>query len=87
MVKRSIALRVSSGIGVATLSFALAGPAPADDKLNIVFTHHSSASNPFWQAVKKGFDDATQDIGAINLKQIFVVDPNGVLLELNFFGG
>ncbi|CAN0440855.1 unnamed protein product, partial [Ectocarpus sp. 13 AM-2016] len=24
--------------------------------LDIVFTHHSSASNTFWQAVKKGFD-------------------------------
>ena len=31
MVKRSIALRVSRGIGVAALSFALAGPAAADD--------------------------------------------------------
>ena len=35
----------------------------------------------------RGLEHATQDIGAINLKQIFVVDPNGVLLELNFFGG
>ncbi|BCG81700.1 sugar ABC transporter substrate-binding protein [Mesorhizobium sp. 113-3-3] len=37
----------------------LAGPSVASaDGLNIVFTHHSSASNTFWQAVKKGFDDA-----------------------------
>ncbi len=34
------------------------------DPMNIVFTHHSSASNPFWQAVKKGFDDACGKIGA-----------------------
>lgn len=26
-------------------------------------------------------------VTAIDLKQIFVADPNGVLLELNFFGG
>jgi simple sugar transport system substrate-binding protein len=34
------------------LSLAPMGPAAADEPLNIVFTHHSSASNPFWQAVK-----------------------------------
>ena len=32
--------------------------------MDIVFTHHSSASNPFWQAVKRGFDDACEKIGA-----------------------
>lgn len=32
--------------------------------LDIVFTHHSSASNTFWQAVKKGFDDACGKVGA-----------------------
>ena len=32
--------------------------------LNIVFTHHSSASNTFWQAVKKGFDDACGKVEA-----------------------
>jgi simple sugar transport system substrate-binding protein len=39
-------------------AFALFVGAAEADPLNIVFTHHSSASNPFWQAVKKGFDDA-----------------------------
>lgn len=38
--------------------------------LNIVFTHHSSASNTFWQAVKKGYDDACEKIGA-NCQMIF----------------
>ena len=38
--------------------------------LNIVFTHHSSASNTFWQAVKKGFDDACAKIQA-NCNMIF----------------
>ncbi len=40
------------------------------DGLNIVFTHHSSASNTFWQAVKKGFDDACDKIQA-NCNMVF----------------
>lgn len=38
--------------------------------LRIVFTHHSSASNTFWQAVKKGYDDACEKIGA-NCQMVF----------------
>ncbi len=45
------------------LSLAGAGAARAEP-LTIVFTHHSSAANPFWQAVKKGFDDACAKIQA-----------------------
>jgi len=46
-------------------SLALAAPASAQEgPMEIVFTHHSSASNPFWQAVKKGFDDACGRIEA-----------------------
>ena len=41
MGTRSIASQVLSGVSVAALSFALAGPAAANDKLNIVYTHHS----------------------------------------------
>ena len=52
-------------------ALALPGLAPAQEgPMNIVFTHHSSASNPFWQAVKKGFDDACEKIGA-NCQMIF----------------
>ena len=47
-----------------------AWPAGAQEPMNIVFTHHSSASNPFWQAVKKGFDDACGKIQA-NCQMIF----------------
>jgi len=47
------------------------GPALAQDEaMDIVFTHHSSASNPFWQAVKKGFDDACEKVAA-NCQMIF----------------
>jgi len=50
----------------AALLFTVAtGPALAQDApLSIVFAHHSSASNPFWQAVKKGFDDACARVDA-----------------------
>ncbi|HEV2514245.1 MAG TPA: sugar ABC transporter substrate-binding protein [Devosia sp.] len=40
------------------------GQVSAAEALNIVFTHHSSASNTFWQAVKKGFDDACTRVEA-----------------------
>lgn len=46
-------------------------PAVAQDKaLNIAFTIHSSPSNTFWQAVKKGFDDGCAKISA-NCQMIF----------------
>ncbi|MCP4385397.1 MAG: sugar ABC transporter substrate-binding protein [Hyphomicrobiales bacterium] len=53
----------------AALSVGLA-TAVAAEPLNVVFTHHSSASNPFWQAVKKGFDDACSKLEA-NCQMIF----------------
>lgn len=40
------------------------GQVSAAEALNVVFTHHSSASNTFWQAVKKGFDDACTRVEA-----------------------
>ena len=50
-------------LGAALLALVV-GPAHAQDKLSIVFTHHSSASNTFWQAVKKGFEDACGKVQA-----------------------
>lgn len=47
------------------------------EPLNIVFTHHSSASNPFWQAVKKGFDDACEKIEA-NCQMVFTQTEGSV---------
>ena len=47
------------------LASASCSPAPPSaDPLNIAFTIHSSPSNTFWQAVKKGFDDACGKIQA-----------------------
>jgi hypothetical protein len=37
--------------------------------------------------VRRGLEHKINEVTAIGLKQIFVLDPNGVLLELNFFGG
>jgi len=36
---------------------------------------------------QRGLEHRVNEVPAINLMQIFVFDPNGVLLELNFFGG
>ncbi|QND65909.1 sugar ABC transporter substrate-binding protein [Mesorhizobium loti] len=55
--------RLTATLLLATTLFA--GPSIASaDGLNIVFTHHSSASNTFWQAVKKGYDDACAKVEA-----------------------
>ena len=56
--------------GALVLGATLGGAALAQQPLNIVFTHHSSASNPFWQAVKKGFDDACAKLQA-NCQMLF----------------
>ena len=52
------------GTGLLALALWAGVSARADTPLRIVFTHHSSAANPFWQAVKKGFDDACARIQA-----------------------
>lgn len=51
---------------VTALGAAMALPATAAEPppLQIVFTVHSSPSNTFWQAVKKGFDDACRRVEA-----------------------
>lgn len=48
---------------VAALMTTVSSMAMADG-LKIVFAHHSSASNTFWQAVKKGYDDACGKVAA-----------------------
>ena len=51
------------GAAVAIGLFAATSAASAEG-LNIAFTIHSSPSNTFWQAVKKGYDDACGKVGA-----------------------
>ena len=60
-------LVTAAAIGAAMIGGTAAAQAQSMD---IVFTHHSSASNPFWQAVKRGFDDACEKIQA-NCQMIF----------------
>lgn len=36
---------------------------------------------------ERGLDYQCNEVPAVSLRQIFTQDPNGVLLELNFFGG
>ncbi len=62
--------RLLSTLTLAAAVSVSAVVANAQDPLNVVFTHHSSASNPFWQAVKKGFDDACDKLQA-NCQMIF----------------
>jgi simple sugar transport system substrate-binding protein len=62
--------RLASILLLGTALAAGASIASAQEPMNIVFTHHSSASNPFWQAVKKGFDDACAKIQA-NCQMVF----------------
>lgn len=51
--------------GILATAMGVSGAVTASAQgMDIVFTHHSSASNPFWQAVKKGFDDACAKIEA-----------------------
>ncbi|MES0123118.1 sugar ABC transporter substrate-binding protein [Mesorhizobium sp. C420B] len=62
-------LLISAALG-AVLAGGSAIGSRAQEPMKIVFTHHSSASNPFWQAVKKGFDDACAKIQA-NCQMVF----------------
>ena len=53
------------------------GPAYAESGISIVFTHHSSAANTFWQAVKKGYEDACEKIEA-QCQMVFVQNEGSI---------
>jgi simple sugar transport system substrate-binding protein len=67
-------------LAVSALALGSAGAAQADG-LDIVFTHHSSASNTFWQAVQRGYDDACARIEA-NCQMIFTQTEGSVEQQL-----
>jgi len=81
MTKRRTGLAALSGASLLVFALAIGPAAAADQPLNIVYTHHSSASNPFWQAVKKGFDDACAKIQA-NCQMIFTQTEGSVEQEV-----
>ncbi len=69
-------------LGAALMASAAAPVlAQEDGTLDIVFTHHSSASNTFWQAVQKGFDDACARVEA-NCQMIFTQTEGSIQEQL-----
>jgi simple sugar transport system substrate-binding protein len=51
------------------------------EPLSIVFTHHASAGNTFWQAVQRGFQDACQRIEA-DCQMIFTMTEGSIAEQL-----
>ena len=52
-------------------------PAMAQEALDIAFTVHSGASNTFWQAVQKGYEDACAKLAA-NCQMVYVQTDGSV---------
>lgn len=69
------------GLAITAMLATISAGAMAQEPLEIVFTHHSSASNTFWQAVQKGFDDACGKIAA-NCQMIFTQTEGAVQEQL-----
>ncbi len=65
------------GLAVAALLSTAATGAFAQDPLDIVFTVHSGASNTFWQAVQKGYEDACGKVAA-NCQMVYVQTDGSV---------
>ncbi|MBN9057782.1 MAG: sugar ABC transporter substrate-binding protein [Rhizobiales bacterium] len=70
----------ATALAVAMLTTA-SGLAMAEEKLDIVFAVHSSASNTFWQAAKKGYDDACAKVSA-NCQMLFTQTEGSVPEQL-----
>ena len=62
---------------LALIAALLSGTSAYADPLNIVFTVHSGASNTFWQAVQKGYEDACSKLAA-NCQMVFVQTDGSV---------
>ena len=59
------------GLAIAALLSTVSTAAVAQEPLDLVFTVHSGASNTFWQAVQKGYEDACAKLAA-NCQMIYV---------------
>lgn len=80
-------LRLRQRLGLATaatlLGLASLSPvAQAADSVKIFFGIHSSPSNTFWQAVKKGFDDACKRVDA-QCQMVFTQTEGSVQQQLS----
>jgi simple sugar transport system substrate-binding protein len=70
-------MRILKGLALAALLSTVSTVALADKPLEIVFTVHSGASNTFWQAVQKGYEDACGKIAA-NCQMVYVQTDGSV---------
>ncbi|NAZ36212.1 sugar ABC transporter substrate-binding protein [Rubellimicrobium sp. CFH 75288] len=69
-------------LAAALLAGCATGVLAQDDApIEIVFTHHSSASNTFWQAVQRGFEDACARIEA-SCQMIFTQTEGSIQEQL-----
>ncbi len=59
------------GLAFAALLSTVSSAAVAQEPLDLVFTVHSGASNTFWQAVQKGYEDACAKLTA-NCQMVYV---------------
>jgi simple sugar transport system substrate-binding protein len=64
-------MRILKGLALTALLSTVSTGAFAQDPLDIVFTVHSGASNTFWQAVQKGYEDACAKIAA-NCQMVYL---------------
>ena len=64
-------MRRFRGLALVALMSTASTAALAQDPLDIVFTVHSGASNTFWQAVQKGYEDACTKLAA-NCQMVYV---------------
>jgi simple sugar transport system substrate-binding protein len=64
-------MRRFKGLALVALMSTASTAALAQDPLDIVFTVHSGASNTFWQAVQKGYEDACTKLAA-NCQMVYV---------------
>jgi simple sugar transport system substrate-binding protein len=72
-------MKLIRNVMIATL--LLGGAAVAQEPLKVAFTIHSSPSNTFWQAVKKGFDDACAKVQA-ECQMVFTQTEGSVAEQL-----
>lgn len=63
-----------------------ARPGPATGAVHHVAFNCTGHAETLARLRARGLDHKLNAVPSIGLTQIFVVDPNGVLLELNFFG-
>jgi simple sugar transport system substrate-binding protein len=70
-------MKILKRLTAAALLSTAANAAFAQDQLDIAFTVHSGASNTFWQAVQKGYEDACAKVSA-NCQMIYVQTDGSV---------